>query len=145
MVLEFGHWADDPSDVAQQLRVFNTYYSQLTPNFDTAPAGFVGAAVWWSLDDYWTQRPGITVETFGLYSPDGALRPAGTAASRAYASNAPPTQPGNVRTSGVAVALQPGGRHSLLLSYVAYGLALPAAVLVAAIFALSRVRRRSTW
>ncbi|HKW70199.1 MAG TPA: glycoside hydrolase family 2 TIM barrel-domain containing protein [Candidatus Dormibacteraeota bacterium] len=145
VVLEYGHWADDQADVAQQLRVFNTYYGRLSQSYDTEPNGFVGAAVWWSLDDYWTQRPGLTVETFGLYGPEGALRPAGIAAARAFASSAPSTPPAAVRTSGVAVAIQPGARHERLLPYIAYGFAIPALVLIVAIFALSRVRRRPAW
>ena len=79
LVLEYGHWADDPRDEGQQVRVFNTYHAQLAQDFDTQQGGFVGAAVWWTLDDYWTQRPGLNVETFGLYRPDGSLRPAGPA------------------------------------------------------------------
>ena len=77
MVLEYGHWADNPADENQQLRVFNTYYGSSLADFDTEQQGFIGAAVWWTLDDYWTQRPGITVETFGLYTPGGSLAQGG--------------------------------------------------------------------
>ena len=143
MVMEYGHWADNPADEAQQLRVFNTYYTQLSPDFDTEDGGFVGAAVWWTLDDYWTQRPGLSVETFGLYRPDGSLRPAGVAAGRTFARTAPSAPPSNVRTSGVAVPIEPGQRHALLLPYIAYAFALPALVLIVAILGLSRVRRRA--
>ena len=143
MVMEYGHWADNPADEAQQLRVFNTYYTQLSPDFDTEDGGFVGAAVWWTLDDYWTQRPGLSVETFGLYRPDGSLRPAGVAAGRTFARTAPSAPPSNVRTSGVAVPIEAGQRHALLLPYIAYAFALPALVLIVAIFGLSRVRRRA--
>src|SRR5437879_9344337 len=102
MVLEYGHWADDARDEAQQVRVFNAYYAQLSSEFDTQPDGFVGAALWWSLDDYWTQRPGITVERFGLYRPDGSLRPAGDAVGRTFALVAPSAPPPPVRSHGVA-------------------------------------------
>ena len=145
IVLEYGHWADDPADLAQQLRVFNTYYSQLAQNYDTSQDGFVGAAVWWTLDDYLTQRPGLTVERFGLYAPDGTLRPAGVAAARAFARTAPPAASPPVRTSGVAAAIQPSERSGRLLPYIAYAFALPALVLLVAILALSRVRRRPAW
>ena len=145
IVLEYGHWADDPADVSQQLRVFNTYYRLLSQSFDTEQGGFVGAAVWWALDDYWTQRPGISVETFGLYRPDGSLRPAGDAAVRAFVSREPTAPPTTVRTSGVAVAIQPGEHQGRLLPYLAYGFALPALVLIVSIFVLSRVRRRPAW
>ncbi len=143
MVLEYGHWSDNPGDENQQLRVFNTYYAQMAPNFDTEQQGFVGAAVWWTLDDYWTQRPGITVETFGLYTPSGYLRKAGVAASRTWARTAPSAAPATVRSNGVAAAFEPSERHSLLVPYIAYGFALPAVFLVAVILVLSRVRRRA--
>jgi hypothetical protein len=146
MVLEYGHWADNPADENQQLRVFNTYYAQLTATFDTEQDGFVGAAVWWTLDDYWTQRPGLTVETFGLYRPDGALRKAGAQARKAFAATAPATPPPIVRSKGVAVAIVPTQRHMLLLPYIAYGLAVPAIAIGLLILLLSRVRpRRPAW
>ena len=143
MVMEYGHWADNPGDENQQLRVFNAYYAQMAPNFDTEQQGFIGAAVWWTLDDYWTQRPGITVETFGLYTPGGFLRKAGVAASRTWARTAPSAAPGSIRSNGVAAAFQPSARHALLVPYIAYGFALPAIFLVALILVLSRVRRRA--
>ncbi len=145
MILEYGHWADDPSDEARQLRVFNTYYTQLSAAFDTQQGGFVGAAVWWSLDDYWTERPGINVETFGLFRPDGSMRPAGVAATRTFALTAPATAPPSVRSSGIASPIIAGEKHERLLPYIAYGLALPGVVLIVAIFLLSRVRRRPAW
>src|SRR3989454_4335936 len=143
MVLEDGHWADNPADENQQLRVFNTYYAQLAPVFDTEQQGFIGAAVWWTLDDYWTQRPGITVETFGLYTPGGYLRKAGVVAGRNWARTAPSAPPGGIRSTGVAVAFEPSERHARLVPYLAYGFVLPAAFLVALIIVLSRVRRRA--
>ena len=146
MVLEYGHWADNAYDENQQLRVFNTYYQQISANFDTEPDGFVGAGVWWTLDDYWTQKPGITVEKFGLYKPDGSLRKAGAAASRAFARTGPSTAPPVVRSKGVAVPIVPSESHARLLPYLAYGFALPAAVLALLIVLLSRVRpRRLAW
>lgn len=142
MILEYGHWADDPAEESGQLRVFDTYHSQLASDFDTQPGGFVGAAVWWSLDDYWTERPGLTVETFGLFRPDGSLRPAGVAARQAFTETAPSLPPPTVRSAGVAVPIVTSEGNSRLLPYIAYGFALPALFLIAVIFALSRVRRR---
>jgi beta-glucuronidase len=142
MVLEYGHWADNPADENQQLRVFNTYYAQLAPDFDTEDQGFIGAAIWWSLDDYWTQRPGITVETFGLYTPDGNLRKTGVAASRAWERTAPVASTPGGRSNGVAAAFEPSARHALFVPYLAYGFAVPAAFLIVVIIVLSRVRRR---
>jgi hypothetical protein len=46
-----------------------------------------------------------------------------------------------VRSTGVAIAIQPSERHSRLLQYIAYGFALPAVLLIALILFLSRVRR----
>src|SRR5437867_1819679 len=143
MVLEYGHWADNPADENQQLRVFNTYYAQLAPVFDTEQQGFIGAAVWWTLDDYWTQRPGITVETFGLYTPGGYLRKAGVVAGRNWARTAPSAPPGGIRSTGVAVAFEPSERHARLVPYLAYGFVLPAAFLVALFIVLFRLRRRA--
>ncbi len=146
MVLEYGHWADSPGEESQQLRVFNTYYAQFTSTFDTRQDGFVGAAVWWTLDDYWTQRPGLTEETFGLYRPDGTLRKAGVEARKAFAATAPASPPPTVRSKGVAVAIVPTQRHTLLLPYIAYGLVAPAIAIGLLIFLLSRVRpRRPAW
>jgi beta-glucuronidase len=142
LVLEYGHWADDASDEAQQVRVFNAYYAQLSSDFATQPGGFVAAGLWWSLDDYWTQRPGITIERFGLYRPDGSLRPAGAVVNHTYSLTAPPAPPPSVRSTGVAIAITPSEQHSRLVPYIAYGLALPALALLLAIFGLSRIRRR---
>ena len=144
MILEYGHWADDPGDEAQQQRVFDTYYAQLSQDFGTQQNGFIGAAVWWTLDDYWTQRPGLTVETFGLYRPDGSLRPAGVEASKQFALTAPPAAK-PVRSGGVAAPIVPGERNARLLPYLAYGFVLPAAFLIAVILVLSRLRRRPAW
>jgi beta-glucuronidase len=143
VVLEYGHWADDAYEEAQQVRVFNAYYAQISSDFATQPGGFVGAGLWWSLDDYWTQRPGITIERFGLYRPDGSLRPAGEVVTHAYGLTAPSTSQPAVRSTGVAVAITPGEQHSRLVPYVAYGFALPALVLIIAIAGLSRIRRRT--
>jgi hypothetical protein len=77
-----------------------------------------------------------------MYRPDGSLRPAGVAASRTFALTAPAPPPSTVRSTGVAVPIVAGANHGRLLPYLAYGFALPAAVLIAVIFVLSRVRRR---
>ena len=140
MVMEYGRWADTASEENDQLRVFNTYYPQLASHFDTNPDGYVGAAVWWTLDDYWTQRPGLSVETFGLFRPDGSMRKAGVAASKAFAQTAP-SPPSTVRSTGVALAIEPGERHSLLLPYLGFALAAPAVLLIALILLFSRLRR----
>jgi hypothetical protein len=146
MVMEYGHWADNAYDENQQQHVFNTYYQQISASFDTEQDGFVGAGVWWTLDDYWTEKPGLVVEAFGLYKPDGTLRKAGVAASRAFEKTGPSTAPTVVTSKGVAVAIVPSESHARLLPYIAYGLAVPAVVLGLVIFLLSRVKpRRPAW
>ena len=145
MVLEYGHWADSRAQESQQLRVFTTYYSQLSHAYGTEPQGFLGAAIWWTLDDYWTQRQGIDVEHFGLYRPDGSLRKAGIAAQQEWMRTSPTTQPPNVRSTGVAAPIIPSERHNRLVPYVAYGFAVPAALIIALMLVLSRVRRRPAW
>ncbi|HVH63431.1 MAG TPA: glycoside hydrolase family 2 TIM barrel-domain containing protein [Candidatus Dormibacteraeota bacterium] len=144
MVLEYGRWTEQgAAGDMRQLSVFDTYQAQLKPDFGTEPGGFIGAALWWSLDDYWTQRPGITIERFGLFRPDGTLRPAGAAAQRQFALTAPATTPPAGRTSGVANPIISSERNPRLLPYLAYAFALPAIALIVVIFALSRVRRRA--
>jgi beta-glucuronidase len=146
MVLEYGHWADTPADENEQVRVFNTYYTQLSTDFDTHDNGFVGAAVWWTLDDYWTQKPGLTVEEFGLYRPDGTMRPAGVVAARAFARTGPVTSLPPVRSAGVATAIVPSEKHARFLPYLAFAFVAPAIALAAAIFLLFLVRpRRPAW
>ena len=146
MVLEYGHWADSPADENEQVRVFNTYYTQLSTDFDTHDSGFVGAAVWWTLDDYWTQKPGLTVEEFGLYRPDGTLRQVGIVAAREFARTGPVTSLPPVRSAGVATAIVPSEKHARFLPYLAFAFVAPAIALAAAIFLLSLVRpRRPAW
>jgi beta-galactosidase/beta-glucuronidase len=146
MVLEYGHWADTPYDENQQLRVFNTYYTQLSTDFDTQDKGFVGAGVWWTLDDYWTQKPGLTLERFGLFAPDGTMRKAGVAAGRAFARTGPSTAPAVVRSTGVATAIVPSEQHARLLPYIAFAFFAPAIALAALIFLLSTLKpRRPAW
>jgi beta-galactosidase len=146
MVMEYGYWADTPYDENQQVRVFNTYYAQLLTDFDTQDNGFVGAGVWWTLDDYWTQKPGLTLEKFGLFAPDGTMRKAGVTASRDFARTGPSTPPAAVRSTGVATAIVPTERHARFLPYIAYAFIAPALALLALIVLLSKVRpRRLAW
>ena len=141
MILEYGQWADNGYEESLQQRVFNTYYTQLSQDFGTQPQGFVSGAIWWTLDDYWTQRPTLSVERFGLYRPDGSLRKVGANVSEAWGRTTPTTAPSNVRSTGVAVPIVTGERHSRLVPYLGYALALPALVIVVLIILFSRVRR----
>ena len=84
MVLEFGRWADAPSDEARQLVIFEETYAALEQYRADRPGGFVSAATWWTLHDFATRISGIEVEDFGLLRPDGSRRPAGEAAAIAF-------------------------------------------------------------
>ncbi|TMC09808.1 MAG: hypothetical protein E6J41_09820 [Chloroflexi bacterium] len=147
MVLEFGRWADSPGEEPEQARVFEVTYGQLTQRFDSLPSGYIGSAVWWTLDDYWTQRPGIQVEHFGLYRPDGSLRPVGAVATQAYQADAGPSQrppTARVVSGGVGVGAAPRpGTSRQLAGLVAYALGLPVLLLGGVVALLAwRPRRR---
>jgi beta-galactosidase len=146
MVLEFGRWADSPAEEPEQTRVFEVTYGQLTQRLDTLPSGYVGSAVWWTLDDYWTQRPGIQVEHFGLYRPDRTLRPAGGLVAQAYQADAGPSQrppAARVVTGGVGVGTAPRpGASRQLAGLVAYALALPIVLLAGLVALLAAGPRR---
>ncbi|MBO0689871.1 MAG: beta galactosidase jelly roll domain-containing protein [Candidatus Dormibacteraeota bacterium] len=147
MILEFGHWADSPAEEAYQAWVFDTTYAGIGPWLDDLPGGYVGAAVYWSMDDYWTERPGIQVEHFGLYRPDGTLRPVGERAAYDYAQAAL-RQPRVPAVTGGAGELAPRAdpyRQALLYGGVA--LLAPSLLLVTLIGALVLLgrRRRRRW
>jgi beta-glucuronidase len=132
MILEFGRWADSPAEETAQQRVFDVTYGQLAQRFDTLPGGFVGAATWWSLNDYWTQRPGIDVEHFGLFHPDGTPRSVATAAARAFAADSATAQRPPARrivSGGVGAGAGRPGASRQLLALVGYALVLPIALL----------------
>jgi hypothetical protein len=93
MVLEFGHWADNASDEAVQETIFRGTYAAIAARRDVLPAGFVGSVVWWTLEDYLTSRPGITVERFGLYGADGKPRPVASLVTSAFTALDAATQP----------------------------------------------------
>ena len=84
MILEFGRWADEPIDEERQRVIFEDTYRAIEYLRGDEPAGFVAGATWWTLRDFATQISGIGVEDFGLYRPDGTLRPAGQLAAEAF-------------------------------------------------------------
>lgn len=84
MILEFGRWADLPVDEARQALIFEETYDVLERFRADRPGGFVSAATWWTLRDFATQLGGIVLEDFGLFRPDGSLRPAGELAAAAF-------------------------------------------------------------
>jgi beta-galactosidase len=146
MILEFGRWADSQAEEAEQQRVFTVTYSAIEPVQDLQPDGYVGAAVWWSLDDYWTQRPGLEIEHFGLYRPDGSARPVQAAAASAFAATATSGSAGRgaqegIVSGGQGIPLGQNGASTRLIGLIAYALGLPL-VLVAGLLLLLTIRRR---
>ena len=98
MILEFGRWADEPIDEERQRVIFEETYAAIERLRGDRPFGFVAGATWWTLRDFATQISGIEVEDFGLYRPDGRLRPAGELAAEAFQAPA---------GRGDALALEP--------------------------------------
>jgi len=111
MILEFGRWADDAAQQEEQRRILADTYAALVPVADTNPDGFVGAAVWWTLDDYWTQRPGVKIEHFGLYTPNGDPRPAGLQASARFGGGAGQGLTQKITSTGSRAASPAGPRR----------------------------------
>jgi len=140
MILEFGRWADEPIDEERQRVIFEDTYTAIERLRGDEEFGFVAGATWWTLRDFATQIAGIEVEDFGLYRPDGTLRPAGELAADAFLA------PGG---RGDALALEPDldrprvqqptlvGDWSLA-GYLAYAIALSIGTLALALVVLTR-------
>jgi beta-galactosidase len=146
MVLEFGRWADAPADEERQRVILEETYGVLEANRGDELGGFVAAATWWSLHDFATPLAGIRVEQFGLYRPDGTLRPAGELAVATFAAPA---------GRGDALSLDPGlDRPGVrparilddwsLLAYVGYALTVSVGGLGGLLFVLTRRGGRAT-
>lgn len=86
MALEFGRWADLAFDEERQRVIFEETYPAFERYRGDRADGFVAGVTWWTLHDFATQLGGIGVENFGLYRPDGSLRPAGVAAAATYST-----------------------------------------------------------
>jgi hypothetical protein len=144
MILEYGRWSDTPGDQQEQRRILADTYQAAAADLGTNPSGFVGAAVWWTLDDYWTQRPGVKIEHFGLFAPNGDPRPAGVQAAELFAGGAGQGAKQKIVSSatGQARNAAPALRF---LGYFAYALtvalAIPAAILLLLLLARPRPRR----
>jgi hypothetical protein len=146
MALEFGRWADLPFDEERQRLIFEETYPALERYRADRAGGFVSAATWWTLHDFATQMGGIGLEDFGLYRPDGTLRPAGVAASQAFAAPAgegadlmldPDLDRPRARPTG-------GVGDWTLVGYVAYALATSLAVMCVALLLLTHRGGRAT-
>jgi len=146
LVLEFGRWADVPADEQMQRRIFEETYGVLEAYRGDEVGGFVAAATWWALHDFATPLAGIGVEQFGLYRPDGTLRPAGELVTETFVAPA---------GRGDALALDPGLVRPrvrpepllddwALLAFVGYGLGLSIGALGLLLFVLTRRGGRAT-
>ena len=144
MVLEFGDWLPFGGSEDAQRQVFRKTYPAFAANLDTFPAGYVGSAVWWSLQDYWTDVPGIVVERFGLFRPEGAMRAVGVEAQTSFGRvTAPAVAVPKVVSGGQAVPV-PVPEPSHFAIHLAWVLAFPSllvGVLVAGMLVLRRFRR----
>jgi len=144
MILEFGDWVSaEGAGEKQQRELFDVTYPALAAHFDTFAGGYVGSAVWWSLEDYWTDVPGLSVEHFGLYRPDGSSRlVAGDAAASFGAVTAPAAPVAGIPSRGSGESVPTESATGRFWVYLVYALAVPAVVLAAVVFALMRLRRR---
>jgi len=142
MVLEFGGWAYENGYEGRQTQVFRNTYPALAGKFDTSQGGYVGSAVWWSLNDYWTDVAGIGVERFGLYRPDGSMRPVGAAVRSGFGevTSQSGTIPGIVSGGAGAAAPVPEPSHFAL--HLAYALALPCILVGVIVVMLIGLRRQ---
>jgi beta-galactosidase len=140
MVLEFGRWADTELDEARQAVIFEETYRAIEQFRGDQATGFVGAATWWTLRDFATQMGDIEIEHFGLYRPDGSLRPAGELARAAFEGPS---------GRGAELMLEPeldrprpaagtGIGDWALAAYLAYGLAFAISAMSVVLFVLTR-------
>lgn len=145
MVLEFGRWADLPADEERQRTIFDETYGAIDAYRGDEFGGFVGGATWWTLHDFTTPLAGIGVEQFGLFRPDGSLRPAGEMVSATFAA---PAGRGDALSLDPQL-LRPRVRPERLLgdwsliSYVGYGLAVSIGALAVLLFVLTRLGGRT--
>jgi beta-galactosidase len=144
MILEFGNWIDYKGNDRQQVNLFNGTYPAFAARFDTVENGYIGSAVWWSLNDYWTDVPGLTVEQFGMYRPDGAPRRVATLARDAFAKVALPAAPApGIVTGGVGLPSVAPSPINLVLR-LAYAFGITVGLVLVLIGALLWVRHRRT-
>jgi beta-glucuronidase len=146
MILEFGRWSDRVRDQEEQRRILADTYQAAATYLDTTPNGFLAAATWWTLDDYWTQRPGVKIEHFGLYTPDGNPRPAGLQAADLFSGGAGQGARQKIVSNATGQARQPAAQGLRFVGYLAYALvvalAIPAIILLAMLVLIRRAPKR---
>lgn len=145
LALEYGRWADSPADEAAQREIASGTGRQFVDRRATSPEGYVAAAVWWTLEDYYTMRPGIELERFGLYRPDGSPRPAAAdVLDTLRPLNAPP---GRTAAASSGRSLPESSRDSglLFLGYLAYAAVVTLGLLAVVLGAMLARGGRSGW
>jgi beta-glucuronidase len=146
LALEFGRWADGAQGPARQESILADTFPVLERRSAANTDGYVGAAVWWSLEDFTTMTPGIGVEHFGLFTPDGEPRPAAATAAELFSATAGLGDiqqiESDVRSAEVAGA--PAGADLRLFAYLGYGLAFSLGVLALLLTLLTHRGGRAT-
>lgn len=141
MVLEFGHWADTTAQEPLQRRILTDTYAELARQSDTEASGFVAGSVWWTLDDYWTMAPGLSVEHFGLFTSSGTPRQAAQAATELFGGGAGQGPNRRITSRGFGQPRLPAEPTSLFFALIGYGLLVALAVLGLFLVILVRVPR----
>jgi beta-glucuronidase len=122
MVLEFGRWVDDVPG-ARQAQIFQRTYPVLSARRGMLGSGYVGGAVWWTLEDFTTMSPGIALERFGLFRPNGTGRPAADVAAELFTAAAGGGDAQGIESDARRVATStPSGNEFWLLVLVGYAL-----------------------
>jgi beta-galactosidase len=142
IILEFGRWSDNVAEQEVQRRILADTYQAVAPYLDDIPNGFVGATVWWTLDDYWTQRPGLKVEHFGLYAPNGDLRAAGRQAAQLFSGGAGQGAKHKIVSTATGQQQQAAKQGLRFLGYLAYALTMALTILTIILLSLLLLRRR---
>ena len=142
IILEFGRWADTVAEQGEQRRILVDTYQAVAPYIDDNPNGFVGATVWWTLDDYWTQRPGLKVEHFGLFTPEGNARLAGVQAAELFSGGAGQGAHQKIVSTATGRARRPAAQGLRFLGYLAYALTVALAILAIFLLLLLWMGRR---
>jgi Glycosyl hydrolases family 2, sugar binding domain/Glycosyl hydrolases family 2, TIM barrel domain len=141
IALEFGRWSSGADGPSAQRRILSSTYPEFSRRSDVLSDGYVAGAVWWTLEDFLTERPGITVESFGLFTPQGSARPAASVAAHLFglgSGRGAQQQIESTITRGAATAqtLDPF-RDWRLIGYLAYALALSLVALGLLVLVLS--------
>ena len=141
IALEFGRWSSGADGPSAQRRILSATYPEFGRRSDVLTDGYVAGAVWWTLEDFLTERPGISVESFGLFTPLGTARPAASVAEHLFglgSGRGAQQQIQSTITRGAATAqdLDPF-RDWRLFGYLAYALAISLVVLGLLVLVLS--------